>query len=157
MCLKVTDVQGFLCRASTLWEIRESDMMGRERVCVCSCACVYGVQSLKPTLTNKHMLIMEEITGRSSSTLPLKRRKMHDCRAQPELVMGITPCYNTTSLSLHLSLPLPLCPACFFWFVPFRNSWKSASLTAFSSLSDVQFQTRYWKKHKKRPFKNVMI
>lgn len=65
------------------------------------------VQSLKPTLTNKHMLIMEEITGRSSSTLPLKRSKMHDCRAQPELVMGITPCQNTTtSLSLHLTLPL---------------------------------------------------
>lgn len=137
------------CAGISVWNLdcgEQGEKYDGMWTCVCSCACMYGVQSLKPTLTNKHMLIMEEITGRSSSTLPLKRSKMHDCRAQPELVMGITPCYNTASLSFHLSLPLSptltLCPASLFWFVPFRKSWKSASLTAFSSLSDVQFQTR---------------
>lgn len=34
MCLKVTDVQGFPCRTSTVWDSRESNMMGCGRVCV---------------------------------------------------------------------------------------------------------------------------
>lgn len=40
----------------------------------CESVCVVCV-SVQPSLTNKHMLIMKEITDRSSSTLPLKKEQ----------------------------------------------------------------------------------
>lgn len=52
MCLKVTDVQGFPYRTSTVWESRESNMMGCERVCVRAAACAGCRASNQPWLTS---------------------------------------------------------------------------------------------------------
>lgn len=73
-------------------------------LCV-TCVNVYESWSFQPTLTNKHMLIMEEITGRSPSTLPLKRSRMHYWRAYPGLGLNITRSNSTAPPSVSSPAP----------------------------------------------------
>lgn len=116
-------------------------------VLMCVCVCVW----FQPTLTNKHMLIMKEITRRSSSTLPLKKGAR--CITGGHIQSwGCVPHHPTPAYSPPWSL-VCVC-VCVLFVDPFKTPFKIMLLKHQTTLMELN---NFWKCKAKQRFVHMKI